>query len=147
MSDVLPASADEAPKRNRQSKAVPLGPSRLRGTNYRLGPYSTQAAVQGLDQRTREGRLMRQVRKDLIAHLGGNPSVTQRVMIDRAAWLSLRLALLDAKILADTFTEHDSRTYIAWDRSLNRLMRDLGLKGAAQAPRSLREHLAAKAGA
>lgn len=68
-------------------------------------------------------------------------------MIDRAAWLSLRLALLDAKILADTFTEHDSRTYIAWDRSLNRLMRDLGLKGAAQAPRSLREHLAAKAGA
>ena len=90
---------------------------------------------------------MRQVRKDLIAHLGGNPSVTQRVMIDRAAWLSLRIALLDAKILDGSFTEHDSRTYLAWSGHLSRLMRDLGLKGAAQTPRSLREHLAAKAGA
>lgn len=144
MSDVLPVSADEAPKRDRSRKATPLGPSRLRGTSYRLGPYSTQAAVQGLDQRTREGRLMRQVRKDLTNHLGGNPSVTQRVMIDRAAWLSLRIALLDAKILDGSFTEHDSRTYLAWSGHLSRLMRDLGLKGAKPAAKTLSDHFAGR---
>ena len=70
------------------------------------------------------------------------------MLIERAAQLSLRIAMMDdATAAGKSITSHDSKTYLAWSNSLTRALRDLGLKGAAQAPRSLREHLAAKAGA
>jgi hypothetical protein len=64
--------------------------------------------------------------------------------VERAAWLSLHVAQLDAKaIKAGTMTEHDSRTYLAYSASLVRTLKALGLKGAAEAPASLADLLAA----
>lgn len=111
--------------------------------NAKLQPYSRPAALAKLDGRTREARLVRDVRADLVKHVGGNPSATQLWLIEQAIQLKLRLALMDAK-LAETKeqTAHDSRTYLAWSNSFSRILRQIGMKGAAEKPPSLAEYLA-----
>jgi hypothetical protein len=113
-----------------------------------IAPYSRRATLAKLDQRTREARLLREARAELVRHVGGNPSAVQLALIDQAAQLRLRLACMDRKFAEDgTFTEHDSRTYLAWSNSYTRALRTLGLKGTAERPPSLAEHLAAAAAA
>jgi hypothetical protein len=110
-----------------------------------IRPYSRPAALAKLDGRTIEARLARETRADLIAHLGGNPSATQKVMVERAVQLTLRVQAMDRKF-AETGkqTELDSRTYLAWSASLARLMRDLGMKpSASRAPTVGRSGVAA----
>ena len=113
----------------------------------RLGPYSRPPALANIDMRSKHGLLLRRVRSDLTAHVGGKPSATQSILIERGAVLSLQIAMLDAKHAAGGLTPHDQREYLAWCNALTRLMRQLGLKGAAERGPSLREHLAAKASA
>ncbi len=96
--------------------------------------------------RSKEGLLLRKVRAELTAHVG-TPSATQRIMIERAAVLSLQIAMLDAKHAAGGLTSHDQREYLAWTNALTRLMRHLGQKGAAERAPTLRDHLAARAAA
>lgn len=104
-----------------------------------LKPYSRAIAWANLDGRSREAVLLRRVRADLTAHLGGKPSATQRALIERAASLSLHIALLDAKALkaGGVMTDHDSRQYLAWSNALTRTLRQLGNKGVAATPRTL----------
>ncbi len=98
-----------------------------------VGPYSGPEALAKLDRRTRESRLLEKVRAELTAHVGGAPSATQHALIERAAWLSLRVAQIEKRIAADdAITEHDSRTYLAWSNSLQRALRDLGMKGSEE---------------
>ncbi len=59
--------------------------------------------------------------------------------------LSLQIAMLDAKHASGGLTPHDQREYLAWTNALTRLMRQLGLKGAAERAPSLAQHLAARA--
>lgn len=85
------------------------------------------------DGRTREARLMRETREALTAHVGGMPSAPQRALIERATWLTLAVARLDAQMLAKGgLTDHASREYLAWSNTLTRTMRTLGLKAAQQ---------------
>lgn len=110
----------------------------------RIGPYSRARSLQKMDGRTREARLMRDLRAELFAHVGGKPSATQVALIDRCVWLSLHMAQLDAKA-ADgrAMTEHDSRTYLAWSNTLTRTLRQLGLEGKALGPpKTLAEYAA-----
>src|SRR5437868_4212198 len=108
-----------------------------------LGPYSRPAPLARIDGRSREARLLKAIRSDLTTHVGGNPSATERAFIDRAAWLSLRVAQLDARIAAGTVTDHDSRTYLAWSNSLARTLRELGLRATEPRQRSIGELAAA----
>lgn len=98
----------------------------------KLGAYSKEIVLARPDGRTREARLLKQMRGGLVAHLGGEERLTapQRALVERAAMLQLRLATLDAKILNNEFTEHDSRAYLAWSNSLTRLLAQLGLDPA-----------------
>ena|ERR1041384_4763715 len=107
----------------------------------RICPYSRPGALAKVDGRSREGRFLKCVRADLIEHLGGSPSAIERALVERAAWLSLRVAQLDAKMASDGFTEHDSRSYLAWSNSLARCLRELGLKPTVGPARSLAEVL------
>jgi hypothetical protein len=95
-----------------------------------IGPYSTPSTLAKLDGRTREARLLHVARAELVAHVGGTPSATQRALIEQIIQLRLRLATMDRKF-AETGaqTDHDSRTYLAWANSHARLLRQLGLKG------------------
>lgn len=110
-----------------------------------VGPYSRPHVLAKLDGRRREAKLMETVRNDLTEHIGGNPTATQKALIDRAAWLQLHVSLMDAKTLDDggPLSERDSRQYLAWSNALTRILRDLGAdKKPGQKPqRSLKDLL------
>jgi hypothetical protein len=90
---------------------------------------------------------MREARAELVAHVGGNPSATQRELIEQCVQLRLRLAVMDRAFAeaGGTMTAHDSRTYLAWSNSYSRTLRQLGLKGAPAPVATLAGYLAAKA--
>src|SRR6202042_2958282 len=72
----------------------------------------TVARLTGLDGRTRLARLMRQTRRDLLAHVGGRPSMTQAMLIERAVTLTAYLARLDAEALSPAgMSDHRCREY------------------------------------
>lgn len=79
--------------------------------------------------------MLKSVRADLTAHVGGHPSATQRALIEQAGQLRLRLAAMDQKFAqAGELSHHDSRTYLAWSNSYGRLISRLGSKPADTAP-------------
>jgi hypothetical protein len=98
-----------------------------------------------LDRRTAEGRLFDQFRSELVAHIGGQPNVVQIAMIERCAWVHLRIRLMDEKLALGALTEQDSKSYLAWSNTLRRLLQSLGLQPAATKPagRALDEWLSA----
>jgi hypothetical protein len=90
-----------------------------------------------------ERRAAAKLRADLIAHCAGRPSATQRAMIEQAAELKLRLAVMDQDFIrTGRRSAHASRDYLAWSNSMVRLLRQLGLKGAAERGPTLAELLA-----
>jgi hypothetical protein len=103
-----------------------------------IGAYCRPPTLAKLDGRTREAALMRRVRADLIQHVGGSPNAVQRALIERAAVLGLRVAQLDAKIMAgEALTLHDSNFALAWNNALRRTLVALGLTPAAGKPPTL----------
>ena len=107
---------------------------------------TTRTTLARLDGRTKEARLLQGIRADLVAHVGGAPSATQRALIEQIAQLQLRVAVMDRRF-AETGaqTDHDSRTYLAWANSLSRLLRQLGVKARAADAPDLRSYLAQRA--
>jgi hypothetical protein len=103
-----------------------------------LGAHSRPHNLAKIDQRTREAALLRRVREELTAHVGGNPSAVERVLIERCCWVQLRLAMLDKKLASGRdFTEIDSNVYLAWANTLARTLVRLGVKPAATRPPTL----------
>ena len=99
-----------------------------------------------MDRRSREARILAGTKAELTAHVGGRPSATQQALIDRAAWLTLHVAQIDAKAAeGGILTEHDARTYLAWSNSLTRALVALGLKSAPAPTRSIDDILAGHA--
>ena len=83
------------------------------------------------------------IRRDLVAHVGGNPSATQSAIIEQVCQIRLRLAAMDRQF-AETgmLSEHSGRQYLAWANSSARLLTKLGLKGVAERGPTLADHLA-----
>lgn len=104
-------------------------------------PRSNRHILTALDRRTRHGRLLRDVRADLVKHCGGNPSPVETALIERAAMLTLHTALFDAKALDQGgLSEEDSKKYLAYSNSLTRTLTALGLKGATSEAPTLAEY-------
>ncbi len=103
-----------------------------------IGPYSRPDSLAKLDRRTREWRYIQGVVAQLTKHVGGNPSPVQAALIQRAAWLSIRVAVFDKKFArTSTMSERDSNTYIAWSNCLTRTLTKIGLKEISAKPPSL----------
>jgi hypothetical protein len=99
-----------------------------------IGPSSRPHVLAKLDGRTREAALMRRVREELTLHVGGHPNAIQRALIERAVILSLRVAQIDAKIIAgEELSLHASNHAIAFNNSLRRTLVELGVE-PAEAP-------------
>src|SRR5438105_14864700 len=112
------------------------------GKVRRITPNSQPHTIAKLDGRTREAILMRRVRVELTAHCGHTPSATQRLLIERAVMLSLKVAQIDAMILEGyPLTGHDNVHALAWNNALRRTLEALG-KPAAQRTPSLSEYFA-----
>jgi hypothetical protein len=101
-----------------------------RSKHGRFGPYSRaidRGAIGALNGRSREGRFVRHYESMLVEHCGGNPSITQRALISRAARLALHLELMDERALAGKpFVEHDHNYCVSWSNSLARMLARLG---------------------
>ena len=63
-------------------------------------------------------------------------------MIERCAWIQLRLTLMDRRIglAGDEFSERDARHYLAWANSLSRLLSRIGIEPAAATTPTLNEY-------
>jgi hypothetical protein len=109
----------------------------------KLGPHSRPDKLQIIDGRLAEAKLMACVREELSQHLGGKPSATQKILIDRAAALSLRLHLMDRETARSggVMTDRNGRQYLAWNNSLTRLLTQIGLESASARPLSPSEAL------
>jgi hypothetical protein len=118
---------------------LPKGVFNRRTREGRHGAYSREIRLGRVDGRSKEGRLLLQMRAVLTAQLGEHLTPQQTVLIERAAFLQLRCAALDARILDGTFTDYDAKTYLAFSNSLTRVMVALGLGAptAADKPPSL----------
>ena len=104
----------------------------------KLGPYSRDIVLARPDGRTKEARLLKQVRQELTRHLGGKLTAPQRALVERAAYLQLRRAVLDQHMIDGTFSDFDSKQYLAFANSLRRALSSLGLDAsAAEKPPSL----------
>jgi hypothetical protein len=111
----------------------------------KLGPYSRVHTLRVIDGRRAEAKLMKAVRDELTQHIGGTATISQRMLIDRAATLSLRLRLLDRLTLSDAgLSEKNAREAVCWENALRRTLTTLGMKAAAQPPPSLQDYLASK---
>ena len=148
---------------NPQLAEMPIGPEDQRPTNGPgtgrrgrdkrqrkrmtpvLGPFSRALRRGAIDNRSREGRFLAAARHQLIQHLGGSPSTTQLVLIDRISWLMLHCFLLDQRIAAgESWGENDRKCYLAFSNSLVRSLRELGLEGSAGREPTLAEVLKAE---
>ena len=99
-----------------------------------LGAYSREIVLARPDMRSRAGRLLKQMREELTRHLGGNLTAPQRALVERAAMLQLRCAVLDQRIVDGSFTDSDGKTYLAFSNSLRRCLEGLGLQPTAGKP-------------
>jgi len=102
-----------------------------------------------IDGRSREGRFLRDIERELVAHVGGNPTVTQKLLIRRLARGLLRLELLDERITRGELNDHDARTFSALSNVVRLTSRELGLQSAAsvEKPPDLSAYLASKGSA
>lgn len=118
-------------------------------TRNRLGPYSRKlhrgAIGDAIDGRSALGRFVRSLEAELTAHVGGKPSIVQRLLIDRIIRIRLQLDALDEKLAGGNWTPHDGRTHGGLMNAYRLTMRELGIKAVADRQPTLAEALAAHA--
>lgn len=91
----------------------------------------------------RERQDAERFRQSLIRHVGGEPTVTQRALIDTLAALKLKLNVFDARFIEEGgMSPHARREYLAFVNSFGRLLARLGLKAAPPPVPTLAELLA-----
>ena len=102
------------------------------------GPYSRllrRGAIGKLaDGRSTLGRFIRHLEAELVAHVGGCPTITQRLLIERLIKTHVQLDLLDEKLGRGDWTANDSRTYGGLQNAMRLTTRELGLRPANEAP-------------
>jgi hypothetical protein len=103
------------------------------------GPFSRAFRKGAIDQRSRAT-----ARHHMTEHMGGNPTIAQRVLIDRIAWLMLHCHLLDQRVVSGTaWGENDRKCYLAFSNSLVRSLREIGFEASAGREPTLAEVLKA----
>jgi hypothetical protein len=119
----------------------------------RVGPYSRGVSRGSLghsiDGRSRAGKLLRRVEKELLAQLGADPTFAQKLLARRAARAVWMLDELDLKLVEGrNWNACDSNTQGGLSSSLRLILRELGVKAAPAAKKqTLAGYLAEKADA
>lgn len=108
----------------------------------RVGAYASVGAFREIDGRTKAALFLKRTRDDLTAHVGGSPSATQRLLIERCTILLLRCHQLDERILAgEILTDANNDKYIAYQNAARRCLVSLGLEKPEQPQPSLMDIL------
>jgi hypothetical protein len=116
-----------------------------RFVSRKLPPFG-KCKVSALDGRTLEAKLERQVTSDLTAHVGGAPSVVQRILIARAARLLVMIEGMERHMLdSGQMGDLAGRQLLAYTNSLRQVLVALGVSQPEQAPTSLKSYVGGKA--
>lgn len=92
------------------------------------GRYSKVVRRGDIPANSTNGRFLAAVRAELTDQLGGEPLTTcQRMLVDRCAFLQLRVALWDETIGVTETTASEIKYYVRLSNSLTRALRLLGL--------------------
>lgn len=83
------------------------------------------AKLARLDRRTREGRRLQEIQRDLLAGIGGEPTPAQKYLIERTAVDLLRLELYDVEMALGTLSDHGARVCHALRNTVRLALRDL----------------------
>lgn len=104
-------------------------PGKANPRSRRAGGFSKDHVLATLDRRTKAGRVFRTIEKDLTAHVGGAPSVVEKLLIQSASMKGTRLALLSEAVLDGRDLGSDGQI-LAYANSLERTLITLGTKAA-----------------
>jgi hypothetical protein len=113
----------------------------------KAGMYSRRSAMRRLDGRTRQGRLARDLERDLVDHLGGLERVTvaHRLLIKSTCILALRLQLAAERMAEGADGgDHYARELVAVANGIRLNCITLGMARPAEVP-SLQRYLEGKA--
>jgi hypothetical protein len=93
------------------------------------GPFSSTTALTNLDRRTAAAKIMKRIVRDLMEHLGGDPTPPQRLLVQSASIKALRLALLADRLLTEeSLAEGADHHCLAWSNSMRLDLQALGLE-------------------
>ncbi len=113
---------------------------------HRIGAYSGGSALIRVDRRTREGRFLQAVHRELTAMVGGAPTAAEQILIKLATLKVLRVSLMaDAIISSEAIDERRDRQFLAWANSLRRDLDVLGLTRRVKSSPRLAELLGHRA--
>jgi hypothetical protein len=119
-------------------------------TRHKIGPYSRKLRrgiiADNIDGRSTLGRFCRDLEAQLIAHVGGKPSIAQRLLIQRIIRGTVQLEAFDEKMLGGNWTDQDARNYHGLINRHRLLLREIGLEAAAAKPPSIADYLRDKFG-
>jgi ribulose 1,5-bisphosphate synthetase/thiazole synthase len=111
-----------------------------------IGPRFRNATLAKRDGRTRPARMLKSLRADLIAHIGGQPSIVQAALIDRACQISLHIAFMDRRFAEGGIPSGDEiQTYTTLSDSLVRVLHDLGVASSPASRSSMTARSASRA--
>lgn len=113
--------------------------------NSKIGHPSQPAALLRVDGRSREGRFRKELRAQLVQHVGGVPSATQDALIDIAVDIAIQIELLKTQRLEIDLTSNGHRMLLAAQNAYRRTLAQIGVKGVTAAPiSSLAAHMASR---
>ena len=118
---------------------------------HKVGPYSRKLRrgiiSNNIDGRSTLGRFCRDLEAQLVAHVGGRPTIAQKLLIERINKSQVQLDALDEKLQSGRWTGHDQRVYGALLNATRLTLREIGLEAAAatKAP-SLTDYISGKYG-
>jgi hypothetical protein len=111
------------------------------------GAYSRplrRGVLGDLDGRSKEGRFLKTIERDLFQQVGGSPSVGQQLLIRRIAMLMLEI--LDLKLANnDNWNQCDAATQGGLNNNVRLSLRELGIKAPPARKATLSEYLAEQA--
>lgn len=121
------------------------GSSRARS----ISPHSRPSRIATLDKRSCEWRRLCQVHDALLNHLGGVASPVQLALISRCASLTVFIEACEKRAFQNNgeLSERDAKTFLAFNNSLSRMLRQLGLRSVAPPPPSLADLFPGRDGA
>jgi hypothetical protein len=137
-------AAGAAAALGRKPRLIPIGPGGPRPAVRRLVRRYEQTKT--IDARTLEGRTEKSAIRDLIEHVGGCPSVPQKILIVRAARLLVLTEAMEERMMhGGEIGDWAGRQTLAWINTLRRTLEALGLERAQQQPAKLADVLRVKA--
>jgi hypothetical protein len=92
-----------------------------------------------LDGRTKCGRIVNELRRELFKHFNDVPNAVEKSHIERCCALRAKLAVLEAKVIEGRETTMDTAHFIAWENAYRRNLQALRFGEATKSVRNMVE--------